>query len=84
MTYSGGSVEGLKVQNALEAYWTQTNGMHSAATVVRTVEEAIRCASTIDDTNLGKGGGENVGAAVLITGSLHLVGSALEVLDTVA
>lgn len=83
MTYSGGSVEDLKVQTTLASYWTQTNGDHAAVTVVRTVEEAIRCAAGVGDASLGKGG-EHVKATVLITGSLHLVGSTLEVLDTIA
>ena len=82
MTYSGGSVEDLKVQHALAAHWKQTNGEHSAVTVVRTAEEAIRCAAGTGDASFGRDG-EHVKATVLITGSLHLVGSALEVLDTI-
>lgn len=82
MTYSGGSVEDLKVQHALAAHWKQTNGEHSAVTVVRTVEEAIRCAAGIGDPSFCRDG-QHFKARVLVTGSLHLVGSALEVLDTI-
>ena len=82
MTYSGGSEEGLKVQHALAAHWMQISGGHSAVTVVRTVEEAIRCVADSGDPSFFRDR-EHINAIVLITGSLHLVGSALEVLDTI-
>lgn len=82
MTYSGGSVEDLKVQNALAAYWTQISDGCSAVTVVRTVEQAIRCAADNGKSSFCRDQ-EHVNTMVLITGSLHLVGSALEVLDTI-
>ncbi|KAE8135136.1 tetrahydrofolylpolyglutamate synthase [Aspergillus pseudotamarii] len=82
MTYSGRSVEDLEVQHTLAAQWTQISGGHSAATVVRTVEEAIRCAADSGAASFCRDR-EHINAVVLITGSLHLVGSALEVLDTI-
>lgn len=81
MTYSGSSVEDLKVQDALAADWVQISDGCSAVTVVRTVEEAIECAAESGDPSFCRDQ-EHVKAIVLITGSLHLVGSALEVLDT--
>ncbi|KAJ5525762.1 tetrahydrofolylpolyglutamate synthase [Penicillium frequentans] len=82
MTYSGGSVEDLEVQTALAAHWMQISDRCSAVTVVRTVEEAIRCADDSGSSSFCRGQ-EHVKKMVLITGSLHLVGSALEVLDTI-
>lgn len=82
MTYSGGSVEDLKVQNALAAHWTQISDGCSAVTVVRTVEQAIRCAADSGKSSFCRDQ-EHVNTMALITGSLHLVGSALEVLDTI-
>ncbi|KAJ5766579.1 tetrahydrofolylpolyglutamate synthase [Penicillium nucicola] len=82
MTYSGGSVEDLKAQNDLAAHWMQISDASSAVTVVRTVQEAIRCAADSGDPGFC-GNQEHINATVLITGSLHLVGSALEVLDTI-
>lgn len=82
MTYSGGSVEDLEVQNALAAHWMQISDICSAVTVVRTVEEAIRCAADSGSSSFCRDQ-EHVNKMVLITGSLHLVGSALEVLDTI-
>ncbi|KAK2767649.1 hypothetical protein FQN54_003807 [Arachnomyces sp. PD_36] len=82
MTYSGGSEESLGVQNALAAHWRQTSDGHSVVTVVRTVEEAIRRVADSGDPRFRRSG-EPINAIALITGSLHLVGSALEVLDTI-
>jgi folylpolyglutamate synthase len=81
MTYSGSSVDDLKLQHKLAACWTEISGGDSAVTVVRTVEEAVRHAAN----DLGQTicqDEEHINSIVLITGSLHLVGSAMEVLDT--
>lgn len=83
MTYSGGSVDDLRLQHELAACWTRISSGKSAVAVVRTVEEAIRCAS--NDNGHGHTTCKDEGhveAVVLITGSLHLVGSAMEFLDT--
>ncbi|KAK6602668.1 Folylpolyglutamate synthase 2 [Botrytis cinerea] len=83
MTYSGDSIQDLKVQHESAKFWAEISGGESAVTVMRTVEEAIRCAAHgYGDSNCGGKGGDE--AVVLITGSLHLVGSALEFLDTFA
>ncbi|TGO40490.1 hypothetical protein BHYA_0036g00230 [Botrytis hyacinthi] len=83
MTYSGGSIQDLKVQHESATYWAEISGGESAVTVVRTVEEAIRCAAHgYGDSNCERKDGDE--AVVLITGSLHLVGGALEFLDTFA
>ncbi|KAF7927078.1 hypothetical protein EAE99_005409 [Botrytis elliptica] len=67
----------------LHHLWQVMTGGESAVTVVRTVEEAIRCAAHgYGDSNCDEKDGDE--AVVLITGSLHLVGSALEFLDTFA
>ena len=83
MTYTGGSAEDLELQNFLAADWMQISHGCSAVTVVRTVEEAIRCAADRGDPPSFCRDQEHINAIVLITGSLHLVGSALEVLDTI-
>ncbi|KAF7590507.1 hypothetical protein BBP40_002804 [Aspergillus hancockii] len=83
MMYSGGSkVEDLKAQRELAALWTEITRGESSVTVVRTVEEAVECAASNQNVMYKDEG--HVKAAALITGSLHLVGSALEVLDAIA
>lgn len=81
MTYSGGSVQDLKLQHELAACWTDISRGDSAVTVVRTVEEAIRHVVNGYGDSIFKDE-EEIKAVALITGSLHLVGSALEFLDT--
>ncbi|KAF7887544.1 hypothetical protein EAF00_009838 [Botryotinia globosa] len=81
MTYSGDSIQDLRIQHESATYWAEISGGESAVTVVRTVEEAVRCAAHgYGDINCEEKNGDE--AVVLITGSLHLVGSALEFLDT--
>ncbi|ESZ96886.1 tetrahydrofolylpolyglutamate synthase [Sclerotinia borealis F-4128] len=91
MMYSGGEVEDLVLQRELAMCWSRISKGVSAVTVVRTVEEAVRC--VVDGYGNGNGNSDNgcrgtgrdeehVDAVVLITGSLHLVGSAMEFLDT--
>ncbi|KAB8290224.1 hypothetical protein EYC80_011093 [Monilinia laxa] len=83
MTYSGASVDDLRLQHELAACWTRISSGKSTVAVVRTVEEAIRHASNDNDHGHGICKDEgHVEAVVLITGSLHLVGSAMEFLDT--
>jgi folylpolyglutamate synthase len=81
MTYSGSSVDDLKLQHKLAACWTEISGGDSAVTVVRTVEEAVRHAANDHGQTICQDE-EHINSIVLITGSLHLVGSAMEVLDT--
>jgi folylpolyglutamate synthase len=75
-------VKDLEVQHTLAAHWTQISGGNSAVTVVRTVEEAIRYAADNGGVD-SSGDREHTNTIALMTGSLHLVGSALEVLDTI-
>ncbi|TGO23878.1 hypothetical protein BPAE_0118g00050 [Botrytis paeoniae] len=83
MTYSGDSLQDLKIQHESATCWAEISGGESAVTVVRTVEEAIRYAAHgYGDRDCIEREGDE--AVVLITGSLHLVGSALEFLDTFA
>jgi folylpolyglutamate synthase len=70
-------VQELRVQNGLAATWAKIDpGTH--VQVVRTIEEAV---ATVRAMAQLRSGGEDVTA--LVTGSLHLVGGFLEVLETV-
>ncbi|PYI02030.1 FolC bifunctional protein [Aspergillus sclerotiicarbonarius CBS 121057] len=77
MIFTGNSgPENLTLQTQLSGYWRGIPGEEmTGVTVVRTVEEAVRCAG-------GVGGVAGKSPLVLITGSLHLIGSASEVLET--
>ncbi|GLB12542.1 hypothetical protein AtubIFM57258_010224 [Aspergillus tubingensis] len=80
MTFHGNAdEENLNLQAQLSTYWRGIPGEElTGITVVRTVEEAIRCAGGVGSV----GGQGRVPPLVLITGSLHLIGSASEVLET--
>ncbi|EHA20173.1 hypothetical protein CBS63078_7153 [Aspergillus niger] len=80
MTFHGiAGEENLNLQAQLSTYWRGIPGEElTGITVVRTVEEAIRCAGGVGSV----GGQGRVPPLVLITGSLHLIGSASEVLET--
>lgn len=67
-------VEALSVQNALANTWTEVDPA-AHVKVVRTVEEAIRIAR-------GVAKDEKQQVEVLVTGSLHLVGGVVEVLES--
>ncbi|EKV10727.1 hypothetical protein PDIG_24090 [Penicillium digitatum PHI26] len=82
MTYSGDSVDDLRLQHELAACWTTISGGESEVTVVRTVEEAIHQAAHGHGHPFCKDE-DHINGVVLITGSLHLVGSAMEFLDTI-
>ena len=69
------AVETLSVQRHLAEAWRGAGG-GGEVEVVRTVEEAIGKARS-----LGKERGREDGVEVLVTGSLHLVGSFMEVLE---
>ncbi|KAF4546074.1 Folylpolyglutamate synthetase [Lasiodiplodia theobromae] len=72
-------VEKLAVQEALARTWSEIDPQ-TEVKVVRTIEEAVRYARGVAAEAKGVEEGEEV--KVLITGSLHLVGGALEVLDS--
>lgn len=72
-------VEKLAVQEALAKTWSEIDPQ-TEVKVVRTIEEAVRYARGVAAEAKAQEEGEQV--KVLITGSLHLVGGALEVLDS--
>lgn len=67
-------VEALRVQRELANVWTELDP-HATADVTMTIEEAVAsaCRMALE---------ENGETLVLITGSLHLVGGAIEVLES--
>ena len=75
------TVEGLAVQHELAATWKRVCGPEMTQEnvfVVRTIEEAVRMCRVI-----GRGReGRNGVVRVLATGSVHLVGGVLDVLET--
>lgn len=72
-------VEKLAVQEALAKTWSEIDPQ-TEVKVVRTIEEAVKYARGVAAEAKAQEEGEQV--KVLITGSLHLVGGALEVLDS--
>ncbi|PSN59333.1 FolC bifunctional protein [Corynespora cassiicola Philippines] len=75
-------VDALAVQKALAQTWSEVDPS-AAVSVVKTIEEAIGSARTVAKEWVQKSG-ENQKQEVmaLVTGSLHLVGGAIEVLET--
>lgn len=74
-------VDTLSVQKALANTWSEIDSI-AQVHVLRTIEEAIGTARTVAYDYAEKATGGDAEVAVLITGSLHLVGGALEVLET--
>ncbi|KAH7119929.1 Mur ligase [Dendryphion nanum] len=74
-------VDALSVQKELAKTWSEIDPT-AHVSVVKTIEESIASARTIaqDWATLSKG---EIEVMALITGSLHLVGGALEVLETI-
>ncbi|KAK5064303.1 hypothetical protein LTR84_000136 [Exophiala bonariae] len=72
-------VDALKVQNDLAETWRGIDS-HADVTVVRTIEEAVALVRKFSSARLGDGEPSEVTA--LVTGSLHLVGGFLEVLES--
>jgi folylpolyglutamate synthase len=73
-------VDTLAVQKALAQTWSEIDGS-AEVHVLKTIEEAIGTARTVAHS-WSKDTGADAEVMVLITGSLHLVGGALEVLET--
>lgn len=67
-------VEALKVQNELAEAWKSID-QQAEVSVVRTIEEAVEVVKSASNTSTGE-------VAALVTGSLHLVGGFLEVVET--
>jgi folylpolyglutamate synthase len=64
------AVNALTVQKALAVAWQQVVNQKSETHVVKTIEEAVDFVHALD-----------ADVHVLVTGSLHLVGGILEVID---
>lgn len=73
-------VDTLAVQKALATTWSQIDSS-AEVHVLRTIEEAIQTARDVARSH-AKHAGADAEVMVLVTGSLHLVGGALEVLET--
>jgi folylpolyglutamate synthase len=73
---SSSDVQKLHVQNRLAATWTEIDPS-THVQVFRTIEEAVAAARAI-----AKSRSDAEDVTVLVTGSLHLVGGFLEVLET--
>ena len=85
MNVSSDDVSNLKVQRALAETWKQIDP-GTVIRVERTIEEAVRWCRTVakgegDIEVVGAGEGSSKPVSVLVTGSVHLVGGVLEVLD---
>ncbi|KAJ4374286.1 hypothetical protein N0V83_003027 [Neocucurbitaria cava] len=73
-------VDTLAVQNALADTWSHIDSS-AEVHVLRTIEEAIGTAREVARSH-AKNAGADSEVMVLVTGSLHLVGGAIEVLET--
>ncbi|KAJ4293211.1 hypothetical protein N0V90_008493 [Kalmusia sp. IMI 367209] len=73
-------VDTLAVQKALAQTWSEIDSTADVK-VLKTIEEAVTTARSIA-ADWAKEAGEDAEVMVLITGSLHLVGGALEMLET--
>ena len=73
-------IEALSVQNALAQTWAEIDPWADVK-VVRTVEEAVAFARSVAGARSVQGSGSDDEVKVLVTGSLHLVGGVLEVLE---
>lgn len=73
-------VDTLAVQKALAQTWSDID-ISAQVHVLKTIEEAIGTARSVA-SSYAQDAGANAEVMVLITGSLHLVGGAIEVLET--
>ncbi|KAK4939864.1 hypothetical protein LTR10_019932 [Elasticomyces elasticus] len=76
-------VESLSVQNHLAKTWKQID-LAAQVVVVRTIEEAVALVRTFASAEQTRQRAEPDKVTALVTGSLHLVGGFLEVLETSA
>lgn len=74
-------VDTLAVQKALAKTWSEIDTTASVS-VLKTIEEAVSTARAVSRDWVKEVGNSEAEVMVLITGSLHLVGGALEVLET--
>ncbi|KNG46264.1 FolC bifunctional protein [Stemphylium lycopersici] len=73
-------VDSLAVQKALASTWSEIDST-AEVHVFRTIEEGVTTARSVA-RDYAKNAGPDAEVMVLVTGSLHLVGGALEVLET--
>lgn len=78
-------MEALTVQKALAETWRDVDA-RTRTHVTKTIEEAVGFVRALSGEGEGEGegeggGNEGINVHVLVTGSLHLVGGLLEVLD---
>jgi folylpolyglutamate synthase len=78
-TYDSVAIAGLTVQKAFEEKWKSLDPQ-ARVTVVPTIQEALEYARALSTGDVNEGDAE---VHTLITGSLHLVGGALGVLEGV-
>ncbi|EOD43799.1 putative folylpolyglutamate synthase protein [Neofusicoccum parvum UCRNP2] len=81
MNTNADEVEKLAVQDALAKTWLEIDP-ETDVKVVKTIEEAVKFARDVAAKAAAGHQGQGDEVKVLITGSLHLVGGALEVLDS--
>jgi folylpolyglutamate synthase len=74
-------VDTLAVQKALAQTWSEID-QDAEVSVMKTIEEAIGRARQIASTYNEQSGGDEAEVMALITGSLHLVGGAIDVLES--
>ena len=80
MNVDAHGAEALSVQRSLAQTWSELD-LHADVRVVGTIEDAIAAARSVAAAWARTSGNAHSDVAVLITGSLHLVGGALEVLE---
>jgi len=74
-------VDTLAVQKALARTWSEIDAS-AEVRVLRTIEEAVAAARAITRDHCEQATDADAEVMALVTGSLHLVGGALEVLET--
>ncbi|EAW10273.1 tetrahydrofolate synthase [Aspergillus clavatus NRRL 1] len=74
-------VERLRVQNSLAAKWNEIDP-EAEVRVFGTIEEAVEFARTLANEERGRIGNDEAPVMTFVTGSLHLVGGFLDVIET--
>ncbi|KAF2202506.1 FolC bifunctional protein [Delitschia confertaspora ATCC 74209] len=74
-------VDTLAVQKALAQTWSEID-TKAEVSVMKTIEEAVAKSREVAKTWAAESGDENAEIMVLVTGSLHLVGGAIDVLES--
>lgn len=74
-------IDTLAVQKALAQTWSEIDS-EAEVSVMKTIEEAIGKAREVANAWAEQSGGDDAEVMALITGSLHLVGGAIDVLES--